>query len=897
MNHQVKSKLSAVREFFSGRSDEPEVEADDNVERVRILPETAAVSSELDNEGDNPIHASGETNKMYQADDNQGIEETREPHPAENKGAPQQLLNESYFEDTVESLRPGHSSAERAAAARALGLLGSQRATPHLIAAMFDDEAEVRSAAEDALSQINNPKAAGVESEPAVQAKAPTEDLSTVTVSSIEPTENLPAEPSVPVVEAETASTIDDQKVERAPETTSVFATEAAAIETEITAPLFAEVPEAIAELPAGDELNAAETAIKERLSAVEQEIAVVVSAVKEAENEIHWRVERENQLRAEADARRVEEEELRKRAAEEAHARRAQEHEALIAEQEARLKTEAEIQRQTAAEKDRRLQFAAIRGELFDLVRRRAELGIARQEAAEATERDLANRLRVQAQAIHQGELETVRTEEGNLKRTAEELRQQQEQLRVDIENLNEANLQIARQRGEVQAAREKADAENEEFAQAQLRMRTAERARAKAETERSQLEADLNRQLATHERELEDTRLRYQQEQERLQEELRLQAAKEKAHYEELQAMRARAEEESQRLADAEKEILGDVDSLRIKDLDTRRRIADAEAKHRATEEAYRLIAEKVQRVEAEAHASAHEEEQMLLKLEAERRRVAMEAQSRAEQEKRIREEIEVFRRLEAEERPRIEAATLQLADAEKRLGEQKARLEGIAEAGVQAAEDLKIPVRASFDREAGPLHAAAAIGADDIPTGVPAVSPTISTFLNSVDPYKRAAAVAELARANSTDAFKRITDCFDDPSPHVRNAAARALRKLEPERTVDLFNRALDEASPDRKRHIGAAIAGSGLAAEAVNNLGGENPDDTFTALSILFVMAKTGEVAPLITALDAHRQDEIGKAVTKLLMLSGHHSGPSAVQDCVAKASGGSESAPG
>jgi HEAT repeat protein len=165
--------------------------------------------------------------------------------------------------------------------------------------------------------------------------------------------------------------------------------------------------------------------------------------------------------------------------------------------------------------------------------------------------------------------------------------------------------------------------------------------------------------------------------------------------------------------------------------------------------------------------------------------------------------------------------------------------------------------------------------AIAGSDVDQAEPgAVTPAITAYLNSVDPYKRAAAVAELARSRPHDAFSLITNCFDDHSPHVRNSAARALRKLDPARTVDLFNRALEEASAERRRNIGGAIAASGVATEAIENLIGENREDTYSALSILFVMAKSGEVEPLVRALEAHPDDEIGKAVAKLLALSGH-----------------------
>jgi HEAT repeat protein len=115
--------------------------------------------------------------------------------------------------------------------------------------------------------------------------------------------------------------------------------------------------------------------------------------------------------------------------------------------------------------------------------------------------------------------------------------------------------------------------------------------------------------------------------------------------------------------------------------------------------------------------------------------------------------------------------------------------------------------------------------------------------------------------------------IANCFDDQSSHVRNAAARALRDLEPRRTVESFTRALEEASPERRKNIGAAIADSGLAAEAINNLDAESREETYNALCLLFVMAKTGEVQPLVRAIEEHENVEVRRAAIKLLTLSG------------------------
>lgn len=912
-----------MRDFLAGRSGEPKVEETDKATREVVAAELLATMSGRTTaqlEGDDRQARTTETDKMAQTNESEETAATDDVDVAGQKRARQLFLDQGYFEDTVESLRPGNSSAVRAAAARALGTLGSERATPHLIAALFDEDADVRAAAEEAVRQISDPTVSGISKQTISQPESPAA-VQPVAVPEVEPAANVPPEGAPTNAETKNEATLE--ATDAVGETAQSPASQQPEVSSDTEIVSEAAVPSvatAVSEAPVADEqLRLEEQTIKEQLSAVDEQLLGVVAAANEAENEIRWRAEREAQLRADALALRLEEEELRKQADEAERQRRTQEHEALVFEREARLKAEAEVQRHAAEEKNLRLRFAEVRLRLTDVARRQTEFEIARQETAEAAQHAELMRLRTAAAAEHETELQNLRSEEATLKRRAEELRQQQEQLRIDIEHLREATEQVSRQRAEVEAAREKAAAESQEFAQAQARMREAERASAQAERERAELEADIKRQLETHQRELEETRRRQQQERERLEEEVRLQVAKDKAHHEELQAIKARAAADSSELAAAEREILSDIDSLRISDLDTRRRIEDAESKRRATEEAYRLIAEKVQRVEAEAHARAKEEEQILAKLENERRQVAVEAQSRAEQEKRIREEIEMFRRLEAEERPRIEAATLQLADVEKRVQEQKDRLREMAETRATAEEDLQSPQRhflsqagdsdsqatgvlpPDFASEPAPPHLAElattvddAQTLDDIPAGVSGVSPTITTYLQSVDPYKRAAAVAELARSNMPGAFDRIAECFDDHSSHVRNSAARALRKLEPARTVDLFNRALESASPERRRNIGAAIAGSGMAAEAVNNLASQSKEDTYSALSILFVMAKTGEVEPLVAALEAHGDDEIGKAVAKLLTLSGHQHLAKTNQQNAATATAGPES---
>ncbi|HZH91356.1 MAG TPA: HEAT repeat domain-containing protein [Pyrinomonadaceae bacterium] len=147
-------------------------------------------------------------------------------------------------------------------------------------------------------------------------------------------------------------------------------------------------------------------------------------------------------------------------------------------------------------------------------------------------------------------------------------------------------------------------------------------------------------------------------------------------------------------------------------------------------------------------------------------------------------------------------------------------------------------------------------------------------IQLRLASDDASERAASVLALSRLNTNEAFDQICEAFEDPAEEVRNAAARAIYELNEDR-ADSFTRALRESSVERRRQIGAALAGSGLAEEAIGNLTGEGRDKTYDAFSLLFLMAKAGEVAPLIRAIESHADNEVRLAVVKLLALSGQH----------------------
>lgn len=553
---------------------------------------------------------------------------------------------------------------------------------------------------------------------------------------------------------------------------------------------------------------------------------------------------------------------------------------------QEAKNRHEAEVARLRSEEE-------ALRAVAEQVARRRAEVGGEHQAAEAEIERLTKERAQLaDAEASRRAETQRIREAE-------ERNRADHERLRLQLEGLRLVAQDVSTRRAEVEAARRKTDEDAGRLLKAQARMLADEEASARAEAERVQLEAEIQQRVKTQQRLLEEARRRSQEEQERHEDEVRRFAEHEEKRRAELELFQKNAEMAAQQRAEEEKQIRSQVDSLRIADAEARKRIEEAEARRRKSEDVYRLVAEKVQRVEAEAHVRAVEEERILARLEAVRRSAAIEAQARADQEKRIKEEIEHFRKLEDVERPRLEVAMLQKTEAQARFQHQKDRARSDEETRVRTEEPPNLMAalpQVSAGEESSDLHrldtpderkytvanlepARSADedgekGARSLEAGsASGVTAAVQTYLNSVDPYKRAAAVAELARTNAKDAFDLIAKCFDDHSPQVRNAAARALLKLEPARTIDFFNRVLEGGSEQRRRNIGSAIAESGLAGEAIDNLVSENREATYNALSILFVMAKTGEVQPLVQAIQEHPSDEVSEAAIKLLTLSG------------------------
>lgn len=916
----AEATLSALNDFLSGALADLAIldSRDDAIRRVVAAEllvvmagshkETAGSdypqSSSPPDDPSNTDHEEHDVRQLQQSVTPHGLPASRpQSHQGEQSGVQEQgqtqqrarqlFIDQGYLDEAISSLRAADSADERAAAARTLGIVGSQRGTAPLIAALFDDAPEVRAAAEQALGQIADPS---------------------VSIGPMSTFINGDIDYGAPYVvrppEAEPA------KVEEAGVTTAAAATVSQGEEQESSS----EQPLDVVTEPA-DALPEPDP-IKKEIDELERRLVVAVAARKEAETEALVRAEQESNFRAEAATRRREDEEARKRAEEKAARRRSEDDRNLAAEQLGRVQAELEAHRLFEEEERLRLEANNLRQTAAELWRQKAEARRlaaenALREAAELYDAELkrlsseeeelyraiaevaARRTEIEAERREaEAQVRQLEEEKGQLSAAQTALSAEAESLR-EAENHNRAEQELLRQQAEamrrvadeiaahwneLETEKLRAEVESEQLREAQARMQAAEETRRRAEAERLQLEAELAQQVETEQRLLEEIRRRTAGEQERLDEASRKRVEEQDRRLAELEAFREETEIEAQQGAEKERQLNSEIESLRTAEREARTRIEAVEAlRHRAAE-THHLALEKVQRIEAEARRQTMEDQRVLDKLEEVRRNLVLEAQGRADQEEHLKEEIESLQTLEREERKRIAEAMSMRADAETRLHRERARLklEEEALAKTESQIDFLVDHEESAAVEGAEWHddsaagvAAAAFEQTPIVTdGSPALGSleAFMTELRSEDPYERMAALAGLARLGDREAFSLIAYCFEDPSVQVRNAAARALRELEPERTVESFTRAVEEGPPERARNIGMAIAGSGLASEAMHNLGAESREDTYKALSLLFVMAKTGEIQPLVQAIE-EREPEVCGAAIKLLNLSG------------------------
>lgn len=650
-------------------------------------------------------------------------------------------------------------------------------------------------------------------------------------------------------------------KVEQVQKEAGIAASEIAA--SPVSAPSISEPPRA--QVPARDENALVAAGTADEINQLQSELMRL-----RTEEEAR-RAEVEAARLAAGHALRIEQE--RWRQAEEEGARRRAEQEKKRIEVEARERAEEENRRQIADRELARAEEELIRMRAMEEARR-GDVEAQMREAAQIHEAELkALRQAEQEPALRRAEEERRYLEtEGRKKAQEEELRRRAEmRFRAVEEEIERVQAR--------EAARIKAAGESQRLTEEAARRRAEEDARRHAEGEarrRAEEEARLRAQI--------EAEMRAEAEERRKVEEEALRRAEEEA--------RRRAEEEAQRLA---------AEAARRQAEAEARRQAEEESLRRAAEEA-RLRAQEEARRQAEEHARLRAEAELRMKAEAEtRQRAELEARIRAEIEAKLRAE-ETERREAEEARRRAEHMRIMAEEAdqaeappeysfvnERAEADESQPVESDRESVTDVVEwfdvgmqnrdqvreiELTTPLTLPDD-QFGTMQDDA--GGEFQPVSVPETSasfeaPGMPEELKSENAAERAAAVSDLPQLGGEEAFQHISAAFDDEAPEVRSAAARAMFELQEDRAA-AFTRVLREASPERRRKIGSAIASSGLAAEAIRNLTGESRDKTYDAFSLLFLMSKTGETQSLMRAIEEDPNIEARLAVIKLLALSG------------------------
>jgi hypothetical protein len=364
----------------------------------------------------------------------------------------------------------------------------------------------------------------------------------------------------------------------------------------------------------------------------------------------------------------------------------------------------------------------------------------------------------------------------------------------------------------------------------------------------------------------------LREQEERRLAEEQARLKAEEESRRVAE--ELRADAEVEARRRAEAE-EILR-AEEARIR--------AEIEGRQKAEEETRRLAEETRLRAEEEAQQRAEaesrlREEQARLQAEEDARRHAEEEMLRLAEIERQKAERAEETRLESEQEPTQQSSGFEIKSSSTSVKSPETSWENvferndsessIAKEENQQSEPVSEAPAPVVSRQIDVVHQEKGLVAVDDSEGIPS---EVIRKLNSEQISERVEGLNDLAQLGGEDAFHHLSRFFDDQSPEVRNAAARALYSLHADCAAS-FTRALREGSPERRRRIGASLASSGLAADAIANLTGESREKTYDAFSLLFLMAKAGEVQPLMKAIEEYPNTEVRLAVVKLLALSG------------------------
>lgn len=133
-------------------------------------------------------------------------------------------------------------------------------------------------------------------------------------------------------------------------------------------------------------------------------------------------------------------------------------------------------------------------------------------------------------------------------------------------------------------------------------------------------------------------------------------------------------------------------------------------------------------------------------------------------------------------------------------------------------------------------------------------------------------RSTAVTSLGTIDHESVFAPILMAMADEAREVRAAAARSLSRLSFDR-ADAYVRVIETANAATVCGVARACIKAGLAAQAIDRLTSTDRRQAYEAFSLLSLVVKAGESAPLVDAIEHHGNVNVRLAAIKLLGMMG------------------------
>src|SRR5205085_3949505 len=103
-------------------------------------------------------------------------------------------------------------------------------------------------------------------------------------------------------------------------------------------------------------------------------------------------------------------------------------------------------------------------------------------------------------------------------------------------------------------------------------------------------------------------------------------------------------------------------------------------------------------------------------------------------------------------------------------------------------------------------------------------------------------------------------------------VRAAAARAVSRMNFDR-AEAYVRLIETANAETLRKVACACIKAGMASQAIDRLISEDRRLAYEAFSLLSLLAKSGEIEPLVDAICDHQEVNIRLAIVRLVGTAG------------------------